>query len=57
MPLQQSEIFKRSAKPWPAGELIVQPGGGHSWWPGILNQYEAVMPGSTVLEEVVPAAI
>lgn len=43
VPLQQSEIFK--AKCEAIGlpvELIVQPGGGHSWWPGILNQYDAV---------------
>ncbi len=43
VPLQQSEIFK--AKCEAIGlpvELIVQPGGGHTWWPGILNQYDAV---------------
>lgn len=43
VPLQQSEILK--AKYDETGlpvKLIVQPGGGHSSWPGILDQYPTV---------------
>ena len=43
VPLQQSEILK--AKYDELGlpvELIVQPGGGHTYWPGILDKYTAV---------------
>ena len=43
VPLQQSEVLK--AKFEEVGlpvELVVQPGGGHSFWPGILEQYKSV---------------
>jgi len=43
VPLQQSEILK--AKYEELGlkvKLIVQPGGGHSSWPGVMDQYPAV---------------
>ena len=43
VPLQQSEILK--AKYEEVGlpvKLIVQPGGGHSWWPTIMQQYPVV---------------
>jgi len=43
VPLQQSEILK--AKCEEVGlpvELVVKPGGGHTWWPGILDQYQPV---------------
>ncbi len=43
VPLQQSEILK--AKYEEVGlpvKLIVQPGGGHSWWPTIMQQYPIV---------------
>ncbi|MBI2824982.1 MAG: alpha/beta hydrolase [Planctomycetia bacterium] len=43
VPLQQSEIFK--AKYEEIGlpvQLVVHPGGGHTYWPGILNDYAAV---------------
>jgi acetyl esterase/lipase len=43
VPLQQSEILKSKCEAVGIPvNLIVQPGGGHSWWPGILNQYQAV---------------
>jgi acetyl esterase/lipase len=43
VPLQQSEIFKAKCEEIGVPvELIVQPGGGHTWWPGILTQYGAV---------------
>ena len=43
VPLQQSEVLK--AKYEELGmdvQLIVQPGGGHTYWPGIMDQYPAV---------------
>lgn len=43
VPLQQSEIMK--AKYEELGlpvKLVVQPGGGHSGWPGIMDQYPIV---------------
>jgi acetyl esterase/lipase len=43
VPLQQSEVLK--ARYEEAGlpvELIVQPGGGHTYWPGILDRYTSV---------------
>jgi acetyl esterase/lipase len=43
VPVQQSEILK--AKYEEVGlpvKLIVQPGGGHSWWPTIMQQYPIV---------------
>jgi len=43
VPLQQSEVFKTKYEEvgLPV-KLVVQPGGGHSWWPGILDQYQDV---------------
>ncbi|MEX2115010.1 MAG: alpha/beta hydrolase [Pirellulales bacterium] len=43
VPIQQSEVMRDRYQS--AGlpiEFIVQPNGGHSWWPGILAQYKAV---------------
>jgi acetyl esterase/lipase len=43
VPLQQSEVMH--SKYTQAGlpvELVVQPGGGHTWWPGILDHYATV---------------
>lgn len=43
VPLQQSEILK--AKYEETGlpvKLVVQPGGGHSSWPGVMDQYPTV---------------
>lgn len=43
VPLQQSEIMK--AKYEELGrpvKLVVKPGGGHSYWPGIMEQYTTV---------------
>ncbi|MGD9723046.1 MAG: prolyl oligopeptidase family serine peptidase [Pirellulales bacterium] len=43
VPLQQSEVLQaRYAELGLPVELIVQPGGGHTYWPGILDQYTAV---------------
>jgi acetyl esterase/lipase len=43
VPLQQSEIFKiRYEEMALPVQLVVRPGGGHTWWPGILDQYQAV---------------
>jgi acetyl esterase/lipase len=43
VPLQQSEVmqtcYQEAELPV---ELIVHPGGGHSWWPGIMDDYAAV---------------
>ena len=57
VPLQQSEIFKSKYEEMGMPvNLIVQPGGGHSWWPGILNQYQAVdRLVRQILEQVVAA--
>lgn len=43
VPLQQSEVFK--ARYEEAGlpvKLVVQPNGGHTYWPGIMDNYPAV---------------
>lgn len=43
VPLQQSQILKAKYEELKLPvELIVQPGGGHSYWPGIMKQYEKV---------------
>lgn len=43
VPLQQSEVMRtKYAEAGLPVELVVQPGGGHSWWPGILEQYASV---------------
>jgi acetyl esterase/lipase len=43
VPLQQSEIFmaKYKEQGLPV-ELVVHPGGGHTYWPGILDDYKSV---------------
>ncbi|MBL9125024.1 MAG: alpha/beta hydrolase, partial [Planctomycetaceae bacterium] len=43
VPLQQSEVFKTKyeAANLPV-KLVVRPKGGHSWWPGIMDDYPAV---------------
>ena len=43
VPVQQSEILKAKFEEMALPvELVVKPGGGHTWWPGILEQYAAV---------------
>ncbi len=43
VPMQQSEVMRdRYQEAGLPVELIVQPGGGHTWWPGILAHYAAV---------------
>lgn len=43
VPLQQSRIFKeRCDAEGLASELIVHKGGGHTYWPGIMDDYPAV---------------
>lgn len=43
VPLQQSNVMKAKYEELKLPvELIVQPGGGHSYWPGIMKQYEKV---------------
>jgi acetyl esterase/lipase len=43
VPLQQSEILKSKYEETGLPvKLVVQPGGGHSGWPGILEQYPIV---------------
>jgi dipeptidyl aminopeptidase/acylaminoacyl peptidase len=43
VPLQQSQVLKAKydALGMPV-DLIVHPGGGHTHWPGIMNDYPAV---------------
>jgi len=43
VPLQQSEIMKKKYEELGLTvKLIVHPGGGHSSWPGVMDQYPAV---------------
>ncbi|MBX7169068.1 MAG: alpha/beta hydrolase [Pirellulales bacterium] len=43
VPLQQSKVFaEKYAAAGREVKLIVHPGGGHSWWPGIMQDYPAV---------------
>ena len=43
VPLQQSKIMKEKYDETGVPvQLIVQPGGGHTYWPGIMEQYPAV---------------
>lgn len=43
VPLQQSEVMRdKYAELGLPVELIVEPGGGHSYWPGIMEDYPAV---------------
>jgi acetyl esterase/lipase len=43
VPLQQSEVMKKKYEELGLTvELIVHPGGGHSSWPGIMDQYPVV---------------
>ena len=43
VPLQQSKIMKtKSEEQGRTVKLVVQPGGGHSSWPGIMDQYPIV---------------
>ena len=43
VPLQQSEIMKLKYEEQGATvSLIVHPGGGHSSWPGVMNNYPSV---------------
>ena len=43
VPLQQSEVMRsKYAQAGLPVELVVQPGGGHTWWPGILEHYVTV---------------
>ncbi len=43
VPLQQSEVLKARYEDLGLPvKLIVEPGGGHSWWPGIAEEYREV---------------
>jgi acetyl esterase/lipase len=43
VPLQQSQVLQEKyAEAGRPVELVVHQGGGHSWWPGIMADYQAV---------------
>ncbi len=43
VPVQQSEILKiKCEETGVPVQLVVHPGGGHTWWPGILDKYSYV---------------